>query len=387
MIELGLPLIPSNGLCFIDGKDRFSHLYCLGATRSGKTNFILGLAKQEFEYCMLILDPAGTFAPQMAYLAPKDRLLFIDKDHPICINPLGRSFLPKAERVTEFCNAINASVKALNPMQVDITPKMKNIIMEAVKIFEEKHMRLDYLANFLDDWGIRQKHFRKYGSKSNYWKKFDGELKGFSRDGQELRASASRVTDRIKLITDNETLSAFMVGKDEFNLFELTEQKKIICFNLNGMFDDYKRDIGNFVTQALKSYEVYANPKAKKLFFYCDEFHLFLNKDFKGFLTACGKNNISVNLTHHDHSQIDEGFLKTVLTNCYTKVVLRIEEDAERMASSYQLTKKDFLDLGEYEAHVKIGNKTHKVLTFYTPVESYTPPTPVSFLRDDWIML
>ena len=332
---------------------------------------------------MVILDPAGTFAPQVASLAPEDRLVYVDRNNPICINPLGRTFLSKAERVTEFCNAINASVKALNPLQFDITPKMKNIIMEATKTFKEKQMRLDYLADFLDDWTVRQKHFRDV-LKPHFWKKYDGEIKGFSKDGQELRASGSRVTDRIRLITDSEVLQPFMIGKDEFNLFEHAEKRSIICFNLNGMFDDYKRDIGNFVTHALKSYEVYATPKAAPLYFYCDEFHLFLNNSFKDFLTACGKNNISISLTHHDHSQIDEAFLKTVLTNCHTKTVLRIDEDTDRMAKVYKNNPEDFSNLGKYEALIRIGSKNHKVLTYHTPAEAYKSPEKPSFLRDDW---
>ena len=112
MRRLGRTLIVSEGLADIGEADRFRHLYCLGATRSGKSTFLLNLISQELDHACIVLDPVGGFAESVAALAPQDRLVYIDKKNPIVINPLDRDGLEWAESAKEFSEVMNACIVA-----------------------------------------------------------------------------------------------------------------------------------------------------------------------------------------------------------------------------------------------------------------------------------
>jgi DNA helicase HerA-like ATPase len=376
--RVGIALKTNEGLPYINDKDRFRHCYVLGATRSGKTNFFLSFAKQETDHAMIVLDPAGTFAPKVASAAPIDRLIYVDKNHPIGLNPLRISARDYSTRATELSEVVNSSVESFSPQQREISVQMHEIIGEAVKYFEEKHLTLEYMADFLNLRAIRRSHFK--GSLPIYWSEFDQVY------NREKRQSATRVAARLNLLAKDTSLAPFLEGND-FDIPKIAEERKIVCFNLHGYHSTVQRFLGNLITHRLKSYYELGEAKldSPPVFFYCDEFHLFLSPFFSRMLAECGKFNISVNLSQQTQSQVNKEVLDIALSNCWMKVVMTCSAyEAERMAKEMGVTFDDIFNLGKYEAYVSVGRSRHKVKTIYTDLPDYTPKNWY-FLRDEFI--
>jgi Flp pilus assembly CpaF family ATPase len=73
IVKLGKMKISEEGLAVISDWRNF---YIVGGTRSGKTNFMIFLADWQMpDHALVVIDPHGELAPQIATLAPKDRLI------------------------------------------------------------------------------------------------------------------------------------------------------------------------------------------------------------------------------------------------------------------------------------------------------------------------
>lgn len=136
--RIGTPLKADDGLAIISEKDRFRHCYIVGKTRVGKTAFLANLIKNELESCCLVLDPVGGLADMVCALAPKDRLILIDKNRPYIINPLDRN-VPWAESAKELVEVINACITATTSSP-ESTVLMGEILLHAVKVLETRHI-------------------------------------------------------------------------------------------------------------------------------------------------------------------------------------------------------------------------------------------------------
>lgn len=386
MINLGIMKIASQGRPRISEKDRFRHLYVLGKTQSGKSTFFLNLIKQELDHAIIVLDPAGSFAEAAASFAPRERLVYIDKDSPITINPLRRK-ATRSEIANQFIEVVNNCVTGTTP-SIEITVLMAEIIRNAVNALKDNELEIDYLCDFLNYEHVRDKY-----RNDKYWEFFDKKDSKGWYVYREKRESALRVASRLSAFILDENLKKFTVGENQFFVDDIVKHKKILCFNLKGFDGDLMLYIDNLVTTAVKAYYQHdATTESEPLFLYVDEFQNFLSPAFNNMLAECAKFKISVNLSHQTFAQTNPKTLNIVLGNAYTKVIFSCGyEEANRMANEFQLKEKDFLDLKPYHAQIRIGNKNHLVRTFpppeiepYTPPK-YTPPPKFSFLRDSWI--
>lgn len=375
-------LIASEGLPLLDEKDRFRHLYCLGATRSGKTTFLLNLISQELEHACIILDPVGGFASSVAALAPEDRLVYIDKKNPIVINPLDRDGLDWAESAKEFSEVMNACIVA-STSSPETTVLMGEIILNAFRVIKGKEKNIEYLSDFLNHEQVR----KKYNS-DKYWQFFDSrDTKGWLLNKEKVD-SAKRIAARLSSFYVDPNLRQFTIGnngRNEFDVTDIVANKRIVVVNLRGFDDGSKIYLGNLITHAVKSYYQHqAVEGGLPLYVYVDEFHSFLNPFFGEMLAQAAKFNISVNLAHQNHHQVNKATLNAIMGNCYTKVVFQTGfEEAERMAKEYSLRTSDLMGLRSKEAYIQIGRKKHKVKTY--PPPELQERKEYDFLNDDWI--
>lgn len=376
MIQLGTSLKVSEGPALLEDSDRFRHCYLIGKTRTGKSTLFLNLIAQELDHAHIILDPAGNFAEAVAVIAPPDRLVYVDKNHPFTINPLRRK-ATRSEIANQFIEVVNNCVTGSTP-SVEMTVLMGEIVRNAINALPEKHLEIDYLSDFLNYEYIRNK-YREH----SYWKHFDDkDAKGWYVY-REKRDSATRVGARLSAFILDENLKNFVIGANQFIVDDIVKEKKIICFNLKGFDDDLMLYIGNLVTTAIKSYYQHeATTDSEPMFFYADEWHNFLSPAFNNMLAECGKYNISVNLAHQTFLQTNPKTLNIVLGNAYSKVAFNVGSDeAERLSKDYQVKPSEFLDLKKYQALALIGNKVHHIMTF-PPIDipDYIPPKIYNFL-------
>ena len=389
-MKVGIGLKASEGLPVIKLQNRFKHLLCIGSTGTGKTTFFSYLIKNELENACVILDPNGSLTESILPFIPKQRLIYINKKNYISLNPLTRNYLNWSENAKELIQVINAAVKEISPKQVDITALMTRITKNALRVFSKKQLNIEYLMKFLDDKFERQKF-----NEDHYWKNFD-KIRG------EHIESARRISARLSLYYDDLDLRPFLSGNNDFEINNIVKQKKIVIVNLDGFDDEATAFIGSLITNQIKSYYQHQAKKGgEPLFFYCDEFHLFISQDFGRFLAEGRKYNISINFAGHSFANLDDFFQSTLLA-CHTKIVLNNDyKDANILADALQIKPSEILELKTFRAIARIGNKNHHIL-LYKPsheeqnntnhTKSKKKETPsfekqFDFLGDSWISL
>ena len=388
LIDLGIALRASDGLPVIESVDRFKHLFVLGSTGSGKTTFFLNLIREEIDNALIVLDPNGDLAERVAGLAPRDRLVYIDKDHPISLNPLARNHLNKSEKANELIEVVNSAVMALtDDQQMPITVLMAKIIRNAVRVFSDGQMDIEYLGHFLEYEAERKKVPDKF------WQNFDRkDSKGWSLNKEQIE-SAKRVSARLSLFYEDENLRPFIQGRNEFDIPGIVDKKKVVIFNLKGFDDEIIAFIGGLVSNAVKSYYLHQATKGSEpLYFYCDEYHLFINRLFARFLAEARKYNISMNFAGHSLKQVAKNLASMMLSSCFVKVALTCgAEDAELLAKELNINPSEIQKLKPFEAFIGIGKKSHKVLMFPGPeIQPYKTqpaenPKEIDFLEEGWI--
>jgi DNA helicase HerA-like ATPase len=389
MIKLGIALDSTEGFAAIKAKDRFKHLICLGSTGTGKTTFLANLILKELDNAAIILDPNGHLTEFVGPYIPPDRLIYIDKNNHISLNPLTRKYLNWSENAKELIQVVNAAVSEINPRQVALTALMTRITKNALRVFRDEQLSIEYLMRFLDSPTERKMHYS-----DPYWRTFD------DRGNREQVESSKRVSTRLSVYYDDLDLRPFLTGMNEFDITKIVKEKKVVLVNLEGFDDEATSFLGCLITNQIKSYYLHqAERGGNPLYFYCDEFHLFITEHFDRFLAEGRKFNMSFNFSGHSFALLNK-FLRSMFLRSYVKIVLQNEdEDAQILANSLQVKTTDIINLKPFNAIARVGNKNHKIILFKPPQTDtlfFLPPkqkmeeivyteNDLNFLRDGWI--
>jgi hypothetical protein len=383
---LGSPRIAGQGPAVLRDNHRCLHLLLLGATNTGKSTTLLHLINNDKDHAIILLDPAGDLALKTASLFPPERLIYVDKDNPISLNPLTVKGLNKTEKANLITEVINSSVKAISPDQVAMTVKMSRILKQAVNVIDDRLLSLKFLGDFLDFKSTRDKYFLNK-PKPQFWQDYDHS----DFQHQQTRMSGQRISDRFSLLYDDENLKPFLEGENELDIEMIVREKKALIVNLGNLDDEFTSFIGNLVSHQLKSYYYHqSSGNSGKLFFYVDEWHLFINDLFQRFLVEARKYNISINMSGHSLIQVSRELAQIALSNTYTKLIFNCSyKDTEIIFKEVGLEPDYVYQLKNYETIAIIGKKFFHLKT-YKPleVEPFTPPPPpkpFSYLRPGWI--
>lgn len=389
MIKLGVALDSAEGFAVIRQNDRFKHLICLGSTGTGKTTFLANLILKEISNACIILDPNGHLTEYVAPYIPSNRLIYIDKSNHISLNPLTRKYLNWSENAKELIQVVNAAVSEINPRQVALTALMTRITKNALRVFDNRQLSLEYLMKFLDSPIERNKFINDH-----YWRSFD------DKGNREQVESAKRVSTRLSVYYDDLDLRPFLIGENELDITTIVKDKKVILVNLEGFDDEATSFLGCLITNQIKSYYLHqAQRGGNPLYFYCDEFHLFITEHFDRFLAEGRKFNMSFNFSGHSFALLNK-FLRSMFLRSHTKIVLQNEdEDAQILANSLQVKTTEIINLKPFHAIARVGNKNHRIklfkppqtdTIFFPPVRQKSPKLPITrqefnFLGDAWI--
>lgn len=377
MIKLGIPLKQGEWPPVIKQKKLYQHLAICGGTGMGKTTFCMNLLKQLPNSGLIVLDPHGDLAEKVYSIHPHAK--YISKNSPICLNPLNRN-LNSSELTNELIEVINIATKITSPGQKGITLLMGRLLRRAIQIgFKD----LQQLSDFLDYESQRKKHPKL----DKFWKEFDersGGKKG-AYINREARESAKRITARFSFLLDDKNLRPFIIGKNNFSVKDIADNKRICIFNLHGFNDFITSFLGSMVSTYVRSYYMHTEPnESPPLFVLIDEINWFLDRNYERFLSEARKYNVGLILSFHTFKQLTPRFAEMIWANCRTRIFLGGSwSDAKSFADAYNYK---LPELEQYEGIVGIDNCPIHVMFMPPPkIKDISPPDSFNFLKDAWI--
>lgn len=374
-VKLGIPTEVDDGLGYpiAEPKDLFRHSLVIGSSGTGKSTYLINILLQLIDSPIILLDPNGFLAKDFAPYVPPDRLIYVNRNFPISLNPLD---LPcdRSTIANGLMQVINNSVKEVSPAQVEVSMQMRDIIRNALRIFKPEQFTIKYLSDFL-----RYEKLRK-NTGDIYWETFDKKMNSGYPEKKEPIESANRIAVRLSLFIEDENMRPFVEGGNQFNIENIIRNKKVVIFDLSGIDDENTAFIGGLIANQLKNYYIQKTDKnSEPLYFFVDECQLFVNTDYSRFLAEARKYQIGCGFSIHSFTQVDKE-LASMLMACHIKICLGVEdEDSKRIANSFGLTDREIRSIKKHEGIVKIGSDVHSIIC-------YPPPETKPFVRPEAVI-
>jgi len=370
--------------------DRRRHLYTIGQTGAGKSNFLQELAKQDAKagrgFCFI--DPHGDAIEDILAAIPKER----------------------AEDVIVFDPADTERPFGLNMMEYDEShPEQKTfVINEMIGIFDQLYdlkatggpMFEQYMRNamllVMDDPSsgstlmeipkvLADEEFRamkisrcKNPIVVDFWTK-EAEKAG----GEAALANmVPYITSKLTTFIANDMMRPIIAQqKSTINFREVMDNKKILLINLSkGKIGEINARllgmvvVGKILMAALSRVDT-PEENRKDFYLYLDEFQNVTTNSIAQILSEARKYHLCLVLAHQFIGQLKEEISKAVFGNVGSMVAFRVgPEDAEFLEKQFTPTfsKKDLVNVDNYNAFVRI--LINNVLTKPFNIKTY-PPT------------
>jgi len=342
----------------IKPKDRMRHMYVIGKSGSGKSEFLKSMIKQDIEAGrgVCVMDPHGDLARDVIGFVPKER----------------------AEDVVYFNPADAERPMGLNMMEYDPAyPEQKTFVVnEMLKIFDklydlkstggpmfEQYMRnamiliMDHpesgstlleIPRVLTDEKFRAYKLSKCKTEvvRNFW------LKEAQKAGGEasLANMVPYITSKLTPFITNDLVRP-IIGqqKSAFNVRKIMDEKKILLLDLSkGKLGDLNAYligmvmVGKIVGAALSRTDV---PESERhpFYLYIDEFQNFITDSIAVILSEARKYSLGLIIAHQFIGQLeqkgDSSIREAVFGNVGSMFVGRVgSEDAEFLEKEFQPT-------------------------------------------------
>jgi len=368
----------------ISEKQLLSHSYCVGKTRSGKTELVKTiihglLEKKSSKTSLLILDPHGEMASeirrfswctnnldQVVYLDPT-----IDSEHSPVFNP----FYIKHKDESRIAYTTDAILEAFEQLLKDhlVTGNMRRLLRHLISasLHDDSATMMDLLTLlggisrnrnqknpvFLpEEEKLMQvgmnvsdpltRRFFEYG-----WKEVDAR-------------TITAVIERVDSILSHPLVRNFIVGENSFNLEEHLNSGKIVIVNLDftKLGNIGSETIGRLIMSEAQNISAKRNRLAKaerpKTIIFLDECQRFVNPSIERALSEFAKFGTYLFLAHQYIEQLEDGMLKALLSNTDIKIIGRNSSaNMKAIASDLGLNPEELMSIKQYHFYFKHGDK------------------------------
>ena len=357
----------------IQRNDRQRHLYVIGQTGTGKTNFMKGLAYQDIMKGegLCFIDPHGETVQELLELIPKNRAEDVIYFNPGDIaRPLGLNMLEydpaypeqKTFVVNElfsiFQKLYGAVPESMGPifeqyfrnaaMLVMDDPASGNTLMEVERVMVDKNFRALKLSK------------TKNIVVRTFWEDVAEKAGGEAA----LQNIVPYITSKFDIFLANEIMRP-IVGQEAsaFNFREVMDTQKILLVNLSkGRLGDINSHllgliiVGKLLIAALSRGEILQKDR-KDFYLYIDEFQNVTTKSIATILSEARKYRLNLTVAHQFIGQLDDEIKKAVFGNVGSLAAFRIGvEDAEFIQEQFApvFDTHDLINIDNYNAYVKL---------------------------------
>ncbi len=372
-------------LIALDAEAQKRHVYCVGATGTGKSTLLLNLIQQTMHAGrgLTVIDVHGDLADAALELVPSSRtndvILFEAAGAAVVpFNPLACSDPSQVDHVT------SGVVSAFKKLFESWGPRLESLLRFAVCVVVEQNGTLLDVLHLLTDKTYRESAVARISDEvvRSFW------LNEFaSWNGQYRTEAVSSVTNKLAPALANRRLRAITsgTGGKSLDLRRVLDDEKILIINVSrGLLgQDHSTLLGSLlltaVEQAALSRADLPASERKHHTLFLDEFQSLITPSTAIMLSEARKYGLGLVLSHQLTHQLDEATFHAVIGNCGTMIALRVGlEDAERLAPAFskhegQLTPADLCNLPNHTAYVRALIGGHPSRPF--SLQTLLPPT------------
>lgn len=332
-------------------EDRFRHMYIIGGSGSGKSEFIAKMIEQDIldGHGVGVIDPHGDLVETALSAVPKDRaedvILFDPSDYD---RPMGLNMLESpSEEMDDFIvgEMIAIFYKLFPPEMIGpmFEHTMRNMMLTLISD-RENPGTIAEVPRMITDEKFQKQWISKVKDPAvrSYWENEVANMSDFHKSEM-----FGYLTSKVGRFVEN-AMMRNIIGqqKSAFDFRDVMDNKKILLVNLSkGKIGDVNADLLGLimVTKLQMASMARADmPKEerKDFFLYIDEFQNFVTPSIATILSEARKYRLSLTMAHQYIAQLapkgDTEVRDAVIGNVGTKLAGRIGvDDAEFLEKEY----------------------------------------------------
>jgi len=349
---------------------RRRHLYTIGQTGTGKSNFLKELAKQDVRNGkgVCIIDPHGDFADDVLGAVPKERaedVIYFDPSdtgRPLGLNMMEYSTPEqKGFVINEMINIFDK----LYDLKATGGPMFEQYMRNAMQLVMEdpdSGSTLMEIPKVLADEEFRRMKLRKCANPvvKDFW------IKEAEKAGGEasLQNMVPYITSKLTPFVANDLMRPIIAQQEStINFREAMDSEKILIVNLSkGKIGEVNAQllgmivIGKLLMAALGRVDM-PEDERKDFYLYIDEFQNVTTDSIAQILSEARKYRLSLTIAHQFIGQLSEEIAKAVFGNVGSMCAFRVgAEDAEQLEKQFapEFSAADLMNVDNYNAFAKI---------------------------------
>jgi len=354
-------------------EDRMRHMYVIGQTGTGKTNFLKNMIVQDIENGegVCFIDPHGVDVLEVLSRIPKERwddVIYFDPaytDRPMGLNML--EFDPRYPDQKTF--VVDEMFKIFKKLYGDVPEAFGPIFEQYFRnatllVLEDPDTgsTLMDISRVLADEDYR--HLKLSRCRNPIVRHFWEDIAENVRGEGDLRNVVPYITSKFDIFIANEIMRP-IVGQQRsaFNFKDVMDNKKILLVNLSkGRLGDVNANllglviVGKIMMTSLGRTE-YMHQNPPPFYLYIDEFQNVTTNTVAVILSEARKFKLSLTMAHQFIAQLIPEIKNAVFGNVGTLAIFRVgSDDADYMAKQFEpyFVASDFVRLDNYHAYLKL---------------------------------
>ncbi len=349
----------------IKNEDRFSHVYIIGKTGTGKSTLIETMALQDLELGngFALVDPHGELVERIASRIPAvrqaDTIYFNPSDptQPYGYNPL------RQVRPDFISLAASGLMEVLKKMWVDSWGvRMEHILRNALfALLEQPDATLSDVPRLLSDRSYRQRICRSLKNQTvkNFLEnEFERFTFGYRADG------IAPIQNKIGAFLADPLLNSVLTApSQDLHIRRIMDEGKVLLVNLakGRLGEDSSSLLGGLLvtTIGLAAFSRADVPpeKPRDFYVYVDEFQSFTTLALVNMFSELRKYRVGFTVAHQYLHQLEPEIRHAVFGNAGTIISFRVgAEDAPYIVQEFheRFEQIDFLQLPNFRIYIKV---------------------------------
>src|SRR5262249_44433537 len=329
----------------IKSEDRFSHVYIIGKTSTGKSTLLERMALQDLELGngFALIDPHGDLVDRVADRIPPHRLIDVvylnaaDSSQPYGYNPLRRV---RPDRITLAASGLMEVFQKMWPdaWGVRMEHILRNILMA---LLEQPSATLHDVLRIISDAKYRKSvatGLRNEAVKAFLLKEFERFTFGYRADG------VAPIQNKVGAFLADPLLNRILTAPQQhLHIRQIMDEGRVLLVNLakGRIGEDSSSLLGGMLvtTIGLAAYsraELAPGDRAN-FYLYVDEFQNFTTLALANMLSELRKYRLGFTGAHQYFHQLTPEVRAAVLGNAGTIISFRVgAEDAMYLAREFQ---------------------------------------------------